>query len=59
MKRDFDITDINSKTDFVEFVDREFNRTITHAALEDLANFAFGSMKEAIEAYKKARTIED
>jgi len=55
----YDASKLADNMDFLEFVDREFKQTITHATLEDLANFAFGSMKEAIDAYKKARGIED
>ena len=40
---------------FFEFVNEEFRRTLRHATLEELAEFAFGSMNEAIEAYDEQR----
>ena len=46
---------------FREFVMRNFEDTIIHATIEDMANFAFGSLVEAIEVYKdtiKCESIE-
>jgi len=44
--------------DFREFLDREFDHTAIHATIEELAEFAFGSIDaviEAFEEYKKNR----
>lgn len=38
--------------DFKEFLNREFERTAAHATIEELAEFAFGSLEEAIKTYK-------
>jgi len=37
---------------FHEFLDREFDLTARVATLEELADFAFGSMDEAVRAYR-------
>lgn len=37
---------------FKEFISQNFDDTIIHATVEDLASFAFGSLEEAIIAYK-------
>ena len=39
--------------DFQEFLNREFDHTAVHATMGELAEFAFGSMKEAIEAFEE------
>lgn len=39
---------------FLEFVMREFERTVDHATGQDLAEFAFGGVPEAIDAYKQS-----
>jgi hypothetical protein len=41
-----------NETAFHEFLDREFDRTAVTAPLEDLAQFAFGGVEEAIMAYE-------
>lgn len=41
--------------DFQEFLNREFAHTAVGATMEELAEFAFGSVEEAIEAYEKHR----
>jgi len=41
--------------EFLEFLNREFENTATHATIEDLAEFAFGSMEEAIKAFNQRR----
>jgi hypothetical protein len=38
---------------FVEFLYREFDKTVPYATLEDIAKFAFGSVELAISAYKE------
>jgi len=39
--------------DFLEFLNREFDHTAVDATIEELTEFAFGSMEEAIEAYEQ------
>ena len=39
--------------DFQEFLNREFDHTAVGATMEEIAEFAFGSVEEAIEAYEK------
>lgn len=39
--------------DFFYFVSQEFNDVAREATLEDLAEFAFGSVQEAVEAFKE------
>ena len=39
--------------EFFEFINREFNRTAGVATIEELADFAFGGIEEAIQAFKK------
>ncbi len=38
--------------EFRNFVSREFDITAIHATVEELAEFAFGSVKEAVKQYK-------
>lgn len=39
--------------DFQEFLNREFDRTTIHATIEELAEFAFGSINEAVKAFEE------
>ena len=39
--------------EFFEFVNREFDKTAAGASIEELAEFAFGSIENALEAFKK------
>lgn len=39
--------------EFLEFLDGEFDHTSVHATMEELAEFAFGSIDAAIEAYEQ------
>lgn len=39
--------------DFQEFLNREFDHTAVDATIEELAEFAFGSIDEAIEAFEE------
>ena len=38
--------------EFLEFLGREFDKTTVNATVEELAEFAFGGIEEAIEAYE-------
>jgi len=38
---------------FLEFLNREFDKTIVHATVEELSEFAFGSMDLAIKAFEE------
>lgn len=39
--------------DFFQFISQEFNDVAREATLEELAEFAFGSEQEAVEAFKE------
>jgi hypothetical protein len=39
-------------SEFQEFLNREFDKAISNATMEELAEFAFGSVQAAISAYK-------
>jgi len=41
--------------DFQQFLNREFDQTAVDATMEELAEFAFGSVEAAIEAYEKRK----
>ena len=40
-------------SDFQDFLINEFDHTATHATMEELAEFAFGSLDKAIEKFEK------
>ena len=40
-------------SDFQEYLSREFDRTAVGATMEELAEFAFGSIDAAIEAFEE------
>jgi len=40
---------------FLEFLNREFDKTAVDATIEELAEFAFGSIEETIEAFNQWR----
>ena len=40
---------------FLEFLNREFDRTVPHATVEELAEFAFGGVEAAIDAFEQHR----
>jgi len=39
--------------DFFEFLSKEFDHTAVNATIEELAEFAFGSIDAAIEAFEE------
>jgi len=39
--------------DFLEFLNREFDHTAVDATVEELAEFAFGSVDAAVEAFEE------
>ena len=39
--------------DFQEFLNREFDKTAVDATIEELAEFAFGSIDTAVEAFEQ------
>jgi len=39
--------------DFQEFLNREFNKTVIHASMDELAEFAFGGFDEAVQAFEE------
>jgi len=40
--------------EFVEFLSREFDKTAVHATVEEMAEFAFGSVEASIEAFEES-----
>ena len=42
-------------SEFQEFLNRDFDKTAVDATIQELAEFAFGSMEEAIKAFNKRR----
>ena len=40
---------------FLEFLTREFGITATSATIEELAEFAFGSIAEAVNAFEESQ----
>ena len=45
--------------DFLEFLNNEFEKTTVSATVEELAEFALGSLQEAIEVFEKRKNNED
>ena len=39
--------------EFLEFLNREFDRTAVDATIEELAEFAFGGFDEAVKAFEE------
>jgi len=50
-----EIEQYTNNPDFQEFLNREFDRTAVVASMEELAEFAFGSIEEAAEAFEKEK----
>jgi len=42
--------------EFQEFLNREFDKTAVHAPIDELADFAFGSLQEAIKAFEEYKS---
>jgi len=42
--------------EFQEFLNREFNKTAVDATMEELAEFSFGSIDDAVEMFEKQKT---
>lgn len=47
-----------TNTDFLEFLNSEFDKTAVNATVEELAEFAFGGLQEAIKAFEKREVCE-
>jgi len=45
--------------DFFDFVNREFEKTGNIATMEELAEFAFGGLQNAIEAYMNSKELKE
>jgi len=45
-----------SDPEFQEFLNREFGRTAVTATMEELAEFTFGRIDDAIEMFEKQKT---
>jgi hypothetical protein len=46
-----------TNSDFLEFLNKKFNETAVNATVEELAEFAFGSLQDAIKAFEKRRSL--
>lgn len=44
---------IQNAPEFQEFLNREFDKTAVDATIEELAEFAFGSLESAIKGYQQ------
>jgi len=51
-------TDYVDDANFREFISREFRNMAKEACVEELAEFAFGDLLAAIEAFKKERKMQ-
>ena len=49
------IEQYENDTDFQEFLNSEFSKTAVDATMEELAEFAFGSMEEAGKAFAQSK----
>lgn len=47
-----------TNSDFLEFLNSEFEKTAVSATVEELAEFAFGSLQEAVKTFEKGRNNE-
>ncbi len=45
--------------EFLTFLNKEFDKTTLNASVEEIAEFAFGSLKEAIKAFEMRRSNEN
>lgn len=45
-----------NKQDFLEFLGREFDKTAVDATIEELAEFAFGSVEAATKAFEEYKS---
>ena len=43
-------------TEFLEFLNRGFDHTAVHATIEELAEFTFGGIEEAIRAFEEQKS---
>ena len=50
---DNSVEQYENNSEFLEFLNREFDKTAVDATIEELAEFAFGGIEEAIEAYEQ------
>jgi len=48
---------IIDSSDFLDFVNREFDKTITYATIDELAEFAFGGIEEALDEYFNINSV--
>ena len=53
MKRKAELYIDNSE--FLEFLNGEFDKTAVDATIEELAEFAFGGFDEAVEAFEESK----
>ncbi len=45
--------DYKTDSEFLDFLNREFNEAAQAATVEEMAEFAFGSLKAGVEVFRK------
>ncbi len=55
---DSDYSEFIDNPAFHGFLDREFDLAAREASVEELAEFAFGSMEAAVEAFRRRQDVE-
>jgi hypothetical protein len=54
-----DIRDLSESPKFLEFINRAFDKAAVHCSVEEMAEFAFGSVEEAVKQFYKEFGTED
>jgi len=49
----------DNNLEFLEFLNREFDKSAVDATMEEIAEFAFGSVDAAVEAFEKQKRISE
>lgn len=49
------VSQYENNLEFLEFLNREFDKSAVDATMEELAEFAFGSVDAAVEAFEKQK----
>jgi hypothetical protein len=50
-----DLMKYDENPEFLEFLTREFDATASSATVEELAEFAFGSIDDALNAFEESK----
>ncbi len=54
-----EIAKLADNPEFLEFLNKQFNDVAANATMEELAEFAFGGMEDAIEAFRKFQEVQE